>query len=66
MAIRGTSAVALLVGQRATYALEHLTRAVELDPSDAEAYGRLSAVLRETGDADGAAEAMARSRRLAT
>jgi hypothetical protein len=45
-------------------ALEHLRKAVELDPKDASAHQRLAMVLRETGDADGAAEHTARAKKL--
>ena len=45
-------------------ALEHLQRAVALDPRDAVAHLRLGIVLREAGDAPGAARAAAQARAL--
>jgi tetratricopeptide (TPR) repeat protein len=45
-------------------AREHLERAVALDPRDAVAHLRLAVVLREAGDAAGAARAAGRGREL--
>jgi tetratricopeptide (TPR) repeat protein len=45
-------------------AIEHLCKAVELDPQDATSHHRLGVVLRAHGDADRAAEHLARARKL--
>ena len=54
----------LLASQKADLAVQHLKRAIDLDPNDEVAWYRLAGALRLTGDTEGRKKALAEFRRL--